>query len=52
MPRKSGKRKKTRTHVVEDTHAQSALSSNDASLKIPKSVVVSIHCPERLGVRV
>lgn len=40
MPRKSGKRKKTRTHVVEDTHAQSALSSNDASLKIPKSVVV------------
>lgn len=40
MPRKGRKRKKTRTHVVEDLSAQSALASSDA-LKIPKSAVVS-----------
>ena len=40
MPRRSGKRKKTRTHVVENEQAQSALASNDHLLKVPKSVVV------------
>lgn len=43
MPRKGRKRKKTRTHVVEDFSAQSALASSDA-LKIPRSAVVSKDC--------
>ena len=43
MPRKGRKRKKTRTHVVEDFSAQSALASSDA-LKIPRSAVVSKYC--------
>ena len=39
MPRRGRARKKTRTHVVENDHAASALSSQDES-KIPRSVVV------------
>lgn len=39
MPRRGRKRKKTRTHVVENNLTASALSTQD-ELKIPKSLVV------------
>lgn len=39
MPRRGGKRKKSRTHVVENENAQSALASADA-LKVPRSLVI------------
>lgn len=49
MPRKGRKRKKTRTHVVEDYTAQSALASSETS-KVPKSVVVSMLVPQLLRI--
>lgn len=39
MPRKGAKRRKTRTHVVEDEGAASALSPNEG-MKVPRSLVV------------
>ena len=40
MPRAGSRRKKTRTHVVDNEGAQSALASNE-NLKVPKSLIVS-----------
>ena len=40
MPRRGGKRTKTRTHVVENENLQGALESKD-SLKVPRTLVVS-----------
>jgi hypothetical protein len=40
MPRKGRKRKKTRTHVVENEAAASALVTQE-EMKIPHSLVVS-----------
>ena len=40
MPRAGARRKKTRTHVVENEVAQSALTTNEI-LKVPKSLIVS-----------
>ena len=40
MPKKGAYRKKTRTHVVEDETAGSALSGKSEE-KIPRSLVVS-----------
>jgi len=39
MPRRGRTRKKTRTHVVENDHAASALTSQDEKTKVPRSVV-------------
>jgi len=39
MPKKAGRRKKTRTHVVEDETAASALSTQE-EMKTPRSLVV------------
>ena len=39
MPRAGSRRKKTRTHVVDNEGAQSALASNE-TLKVPKSLIV------------
>eukprot|EP00592_Proboscia_alata_P000918 CAMPEP_0194373944 /NCGR_PEP_ID=MMETSP0174-20130528/22318_1 /TAXON_ID=216777 /ORGANISM="Proboscia alata, Strain PI-D3" /LENGTH=455 /DNA_ID=CAMNT_0039153231 /DNA_START=49 /DNA_END=1416 /DNA_ORIENTATION=- len=39
MPRRGGKRTKTRTHVVENENLQGALESKD-SLKVPRTLVI------------
>lgn len=47
MPKRGNRRKKTRTHVVENEKVQSALTSSEA-LKVPRSLVVRVnlffHC--------
>ena len=40
MPKAGRRRKKTRTHVVENDEVQSALKTSE-DLKVPKSLVVS-----------